>query len=189
MSEQRTASRTSLLLTLIAGGVFLLGAALIPLLARGQAAALDGSGVRLAPVGMAEAAPQLALTGLQGQAVSLSDYRGQVVLVNNWATWCPPCQSEMPELQAYYQAHSTQGFIIVAIESGENAATVAAFARQLGLTFPVWLDPHGAALDAFKNWDLPSSYVIDRQGSLRMRWTGPVNQAALEEYLTPLLEE
>jgi cytochrome c biogenesis protein CcmG, thiol:disulfide interchange protein DsbE len=95
----------------------------------------------------------------------------------------------MPELQAYYQAHAGQGLLIVAIESGEPADTVVHFVNQNQITFPVWLDPHGSALDAFKNWDLPSSYLVDRQGRLRINWTGPVDQATLEKYVTPLLEK
>ena len=93
----------------------------------------------------------------------------------------------MPELQAYYQAHSGQGFLVVAIESGEPADTVTSFVQQYELTFPVWLDLKSDNLTALQNWDLPSSYVVDRQGILRMRWTGPVNLAILEKYVTPLL--
>jgi thiol-disulfide isomerase/thioredoxin len=70
-------------------------------------------------------APDLNLHSLDGSLVSLADYRGQVVLVNNWATWCPPCQAEMPTLQAYYEAHKDQGFVLVAIEGGEPASEVA----------------------------------------------------------------
>jgi thiol-disulfide isomerase/thioredoxin len=115
--------------------------------------------------------------------------RGKVVLMNNWATWCPPCQAEMPELQAYYQAHSRQGFLVVAIESGENAETVTSFVQQYELSFPVWLDLQSSELDALQNWDLPSSYLVDRQGIFRMRWVGPVNMETLERYVTPLLDE
>jgi thiol-disulfide isomerase/thioredoxin len=185
---QNSKPRTILFLTLIAVGAFLAGAAFIPLLVHGQEAALDGSGIIRAPVMLDQAAPQLALTNLQGNPVSLADTRGHVVLINNWATWCPPCKAEMPELQAYYQAHENQGFIIIAIESGEPVGTVAKFKQQLGLTFPVWLDPKGLALEVFRNWDLPSSYVLDRQGKLCMDWSGPINQETLEQYVTPLLD-
>jgi len=189
MSEQNPKSRRTLFLTLVAAGFFLVGAALIPLLVHGQETALDSSRFIRPPVVMHQAAPQLALTDLQGNPVSLGGTLGKLVLVNNWATWCPPCKAEMPELQAYYQAHTGQGFVVVAIESGGPADTVSSFVRQLGLTFPVWLDPHVAALDSFQNWNLPNSYVIDRQGFIRMNWTGPVNQATLEKYVTPLLEK
>ena len=138
---------------------------------------------------MDQAASRLALTDLQDGPVSLDTYRGKVILINNWATWCPPCKAEMPELQAYFRKHAEQGFVIIAIESGDRAAAVTGFVHRLGLTFPIWLDFNTAALYAFENMDLPSSYVVDRQGTLRMSWTGSVNQATLEKYVTPLLEK
>ena len=134
-------------------------------------------------------APELSLTDLQGKAVSLADFRGRVVLVNNWATWCPPCKAEMPTLQAYYEDHQEQGFDTVAIEAGEPAEEVAAFAREFRLSFPVWPDPDFVSQTSFKNDALPSSYVIDRQGQVRLAWVGPINRELLEQYVTPLLEE
>jgi cytochrome c biogenesis protein CcmG, thiol:disulfide interchange protein DsbE len=186
---QTPKKRTPILITLLAIGIFLIGAVSIPLLVRGQAGALDGIGLVRPPAWLEQAAPQLALTDLEGNPINLDSMLGQVILVNNWATWCPTCKDEMPELQAYYDAHAGQGFTIIAIESGEPADMVSKFVRQLGLTFPVWLDPKGVAVDAFQNWDLPSSYVIDRHGHLAMSWTGPVNRQTLETYITPLLEE
>ena len=166
----------------------MLAAACLPLLLRSLAGAPGGSGTTFPPLLINQAAPSLALTDLQGHTVSLEDYHGKLVLVNNWATWCPPCQAEMPDLQAYYQAHAAQGFVIVAIESGEPAGTVSDFVRQHGLTFPVWPDPQESATAAFQNWDLPSSYVVDQAGRLRMYWTGEINPATLEKYITPLLD-
>ena len=170
-------------------GLFLVGAVIIFYLSDAQQKALDNSGFSIPPTTASYAAPKLSLSGLDGDPVSLADYRGKVVLVNNWATWCPPCKAEMPELQAYYAAHARNDFIVVAIESGEPASTVADFVQSFKLAFPVWLDSKGAAVDAFKNWDLPSSYVIDHDGIVRMSWTGPVNQVTLEKYVTPLLEK
>jgi len=141
------------------------------------------------PVAVNFAAPELRLTDLQGRPVSLSDYRGRVVLVNNWATWCPPCKAEMPTLQEYFEEHRHQNFTIVAIEAGEPAAEVAAFVQQYGLTFPVWLDPAQEATSAFRNPGLPSSYVIDADGMVRLAWTGAISREMLEKFVTPLLEE
>ncbi len=73
-----------------------------------------------------------------------------------------------------------QDFVLIAIESGEPAAEVSKFVQQHGVTFPVWLDPHSTALDSFQNWDLPSTYVIDRLGSMRLSWTGAINRATLK---------
>ncbi len=181
--------RRNLGIALFIIGLFLVGTVLLYCLTLAQNQALQGTELAIQPAVVSYAAPALSLTSLDGTAATLADYKGQVVLVNNWATWCPPCKDEMPVLQAYFQAHAQAGFTVVAIESGEPATTVGNYVQSLELTFPVWLDPHGLALDAFKNWDLPSSYVIDRTGTVRMSWTGPVNQTTLEKYVTPLLEK
>lgn len=132
-------------------------------------------------------APQITLMDLSSHTVELTDYKGDIVLVNNWATWCPPCKAEMPTLNKYYDSHSKQGFVVVAIESGEPLEEVADFVDQNSIDFPVWIDFNGLALEKFKNWDLPSSYVIDRSGTIRLTWTGPISMKMLEKYVTPLL--
>lgn len=135
-------------------------------------------------------APSLTLADLQGSRHSLSDYRGQVVLVNLWATWCPPCKAEMPILKEYYSRHAKEGFTVIAIEDGDPTADVVSFAKELELTFPIWLDPTYQATDhAFKTMNLPSSYVIDRSGTMRLTWLGAINTNNLEKYVTPLIKE
>lgn len=140
------------------------------------------------PVPVNYAAPELALQNIQGETKSLTEFRGQVVLVNNWATWCPPCKAEMPILSAYYNEHTNKGFMIIAIEAGDPLEGVAQFASNYGLQFQVWLDPNNAALQAFRNGNLPNSYVIDRSGNIRYAWTGEISRAMLEKYVTPLIE-
>ncbi len=135
-------------------------------------------------------APSLTLSDLQGVQHSLSDYRGQVVLVNLWATWCPPCKAEMPILQDYYLHHKDQGFTVIAIEDGDPTADVVSFAKELNLTFPIWLDPTYQATDhAFKTMNLPGSYVVDRNGMMRLTWLGAINSSNLDKYVTPLIKE
>ena len=141
------------------------------------------------PVAVNFAAPELTLENIKGETRSLADYRNDVVLVNNWATWCPPCKAEMPTLSAYYNEHNAEGFTIIAIEAGDEKAAVSEFAQSYNLKFQVWLDPNGAALKAFGNGSLPNSYVIDRSGTVRYAWTGEINKAMLEKYVTPLLTE
>jgi cytochrome c biogenesis protein CcmG/thiol:disulfide interchange protein DsbE len=170
-------------------GLFVVGAVIVFALSDVQDKALESSGFTIPPASSSFAAPELNLSDLQGNPASLAAYRGQVVLVNNWATWCPPCKAELPEIQDYYAAHAEAGFVVVAIESGDSASTVSNFVKQNRLTFPVWLDPGGAAANAFHNWGLPNSYVIDRDGIVRMSWTGQINLATLEQYVTPLLDE
>lgn len=170
-------------------GLFLVGGALVFVLTSAQQKALDPAGFVLQPAQVTYAAPKIALTDLEQKSVVLADYRGKVILVNNWATWCPPCKAEMPVLQAYYDQYSSKGLVVIGIESGEPAATVSEFAQTYKLTFPIWLDPHGSAVEAFKNWDLPSTYLIDKQGNVQLSWTGPVNKVTLEKYVTPYLEK
>jgi peroxiredoxin len=139
------------------------------------------------PVSVQFAAPELSLENINGQTESLTDYRDRVVLVNNWATWCPPCKAEMPTLAAYYREHTTEGFTIIAIEAGDPGHVVAPFVQSYNLEFPVWLDPNRDSLQAFGNGTLPNSYVIDRSGTVRYAWTGEISKAMLEKYVTPLL--
>jgi peroxiredoxin len=141
------------------------------------------------PMAVNYPAPQLALENVNGKTESLADFGGQVLLLNNWATWCPPCKAEMPTLKKFHDTHSAEGFTIIAVEAGDGKEEVLQFANSLGLTFPIWLDPDGAALNAFKNGNLPNSYVIDRSGTVRYAWTGEISLAMLEKYVTPLIAE
>lgn len=135
-------------------------------------------------------APALNLNDIYGVQHSLSDYRGQVLLVNLWATWCPPCQAEMPKLQEFYKNHENNGFSVIAIEDGDPAADVISFVQKDNLNFSVWLDPTYQATDhAFKTMNLPSSYVIDRNGVIRLEWVGAISDQNLEKYVTPLIKE
>jgi len=141
------------------------------------------------PVEVNYPAPALELENVNGGVESLADFRDQVVLVNNWATWCPPCKAELPTLVAFYNAHAAQGFMIIGIEAGEAAADVAGFVKQYDISYPVWLDSNNEALAAFGNQNLPNSYVIDRKGTVRLAWTGEINRDTLEKYVTPLIAE
>jgi peroxiredoxin len=171
---------------IVGAGLILLGIALGSVVFN-QAPAERTLSVIPAPVNFP--APELTLARLDGENESLVDYLGQVVLVNNWATWCPPCKAEMPEFQAYYAAHKDEGFTIVAISAADQEADVRTFVQQNQLSFPVWLDPQNLALAAFRNQSLPNSYVVDRKGVVRLAWTGGITRDILETHLTPLLEE
>ncbi len=173
-------------------GVFLvlIGIALFVVMqgTSGEAAA-PAADLSVVPVAVNYPAPQLALENVNGETESLADFGGQVLLLNNWATWCPPCKAEMPTLKKFHDAHSAEGFTIIAVEAGDGKDEVLQFANSLGLTFPIWLDPDGAALNAFKNGNLPNSYVIDRSGTVRYAWTGEISLAMLEKYVAPLIAE
>jgi thiol-disulfide isomerase/thioredoxin len=151
----------------------------------------DRTELAAVPVKVSYPAPELTLTDLQeNRPTSLADYRGQVVLVNLWATWCPPCKAEMPALEAFYRKYSDDGFAIVAINDGDPTADVSQFVEEYGLTFPIWLDPTYIATEqAFKTMNLPSSFVINREGTIVLSWVGGINKSSLEKYVTPIIKE
>jgi peroxiredoxin len=170
----------------LAIGVLLIGFAFLSM-----ASPKTGDGVEssnsVVPMKVSFDAPQLSLQNIKGETESLADYRDDVVLVNNWATWCPPCKAEMPILVAYHNEHTADGFTVIAIEAGEPVDMVSQFAISYKMTFPVWLDPNRDSLQAFGNGSLPNSYVIDRTGTVRYTWTGEISKAMLEKYVTPLI--
>lgn len=172
----------------VLAGLFFIGIAIV-ILAFGDAKDTPAGQETFSSLSVSYPAPELSLEHLDGRMESLADYRGEVILVNNWATWCPPCKAEMPVLEAYYEDHADQGFTIIAVEAGDPKDTVAQFVDAYGLQFEIWLDPRGASVRAFGNGSLPNSYVIDRSGTVRYAWTGEVNRQMLEKYVTPLLIE
>jgi cytochrome c biogenesis protein CcmG/thiol:disulfide interchange protein DsbE len=136
-------------------------------------------------------APNLHLTTLDGRKVALSDFRGHVVLVNNWATWCPPCRDEMPTLEAYYRAHAADGLVLIAIAAHEYPFEIRDFLKKndLHLSFLLVPDPEEQAMHAFHQTHLPASYVVDANGVVRLMWVGAISGKMLERYVTPLLEK
>jgi peroxiredoxin len=105
------------------------------------------------------------LTDLQGKNWNLKEQRGKVVLVNFWATWCPPCRKEMPDLESLYTQFKDQGFVVLAI-SDEEAAKVTPFLAERSITYPVLLDPGRKVNEQFEVEGIPKSFVYDRDGKL-----------------------
>ncbi|EFO80336.1 alkyl hydroperoxide reductase/ Thiol specific antioxidant/ Mal allergen [Oscillochloris trichoides DG-6] len=136
-------------------------------------------------------APDFSLPTLDGDSIRLSDMRGQVVLLNVWATWCGPCRAEMPAIQRLY-SESQPGLVILALNSTvqDDAAAVRGFADELGLSFPILLDTTGAVTHTYRVQALPTTFVLDRQGVIRkIFYGGPLNEATLRAALDPLLQE
>lgn len=174
----------------LGAGLVLLGLAIWMLWPRQPVQPAGSSSLSTVPVAVRYEAPELTLSDVNGKQHSLAAYRGQVVLVNLWATWCPPCKAEMPTLNRYYRDHADQGFVILAVNDGDPAEAVRSFVQTYQLSFPVLLDPTYTATDrAFKTSSLPSSFVIDRSGTVRLRWVGEIDRPTLEAYVTPLIVE
>jgi peroxiredoxin len=187
-SRKKAQATQNLILLIVGAGLVLISAAVFLALPSAQAE-VQQMGSSVIPMAVNFPVPEVQLTDLNNQPVALADYQGQVILYNAWATWCPPCKEEMPTLEAYYQDHKQAGFVIVAIEDGQPVSEVAAFAESYNLSFPVWPDLKYVATTAFKTNSLPTSFVIDRSGTVRLTWTGAITRAALEKYVTPILSE
>jgi peroxiredoxin len=109
--------------------------------------------------------PEFTLTDLSGKTWTFSELRGKVVLVNFWATWCPPCRKEMPDLEALYGRFGSKGFVVLGI-SDEEATKVEPFIRERKISFPVLLDSGRKVNEMFVVEGIPKSFVYDREGKL-----------------------
>lgn len=188
MIPKKPSAGRFLALTMIGAGLIAIGITLV-LLLNNRSASASSIEFSAVPAEVDYAAPSLNLMSLEGKPVSLSDYRGSVVLVNLWATWCPPCREEMPTLLAFYEEYKDSGFILVAIDQEESRETVDGFVKEFELTFPVWLDEEGSAGREFRTMSLPSSYVIDRTGRVRLMWVGGISKRNLEGSVPKLIME
>ena len=121
--------------------------------------------------------------------LSLADFRERVVLVNFWATWCPPCQQEMASMERLYQRYRDRGFTILAVSIDRNVPAVAPFVKGFGLTFPIGLDPESAVAGTYRVYALPTTIVVDRAGRMAAGaagardWDSPAASAVIETLL------
>lgn len=132
-------------------------------------------------VGAAVASFDLPLLG-SSTHVNLSKYRGKAVLLNFWATWCPPCEAEMPLLEQTAQAYPDQ-LIVLGVNNQEDDQTVNAFIAQHGITFPIALDTSGMVADQYFARNFPTTYFVDDQGILRAQHLGALTPETLIRYL------
>jgi cytochrome c biogenesis protein CcmG, thiol:disulfide interchange protein DsbE len=130
-------------------------------------------------------APDFELTTLDGKSARLSEQRSQVVLVNFWATWCPPCRAEMQDIQIAAQAHP-ENFVVLAVNDGEDAETIRPFVTESRLTFPVLLDADGAVAQKYRVQGLPTSFFIDRAGIVRAANMGAMSRAYIDAQIETL---
>ena len=117
--------------------------------------------------------PEIALGTLEGKKISLKDFRGKVVLLNFWASWCVPCREEMPQMERLYQEYKAKGFVIVAVNVKDNRDDALAFVRELKFTYPALFDPEGDVGLLYGAWGLPTTYLIGPKGEGLARMWGP----------------
>jgi len=135
------------------------------------------------------ATPPLALQDLDGRAHRLEDYRGKVVLVNFWATWCEPCRAEMPSLGRLHAALADRPFIVLAVNLGEPVPRIKKFLARTPLNFPVLLDRDTAVAKAWRARILPATYLVGRDGRIRqvhfgeLDWSSGAGRRAVEALL------
>lgn len=136
-----------------------------------------------------EVAPNFTLTDVSGKEVELNDLRGKAVMLNFWGTWCEPCRTEMPTMQQMYEKYKSKGFEIVAVNIAETEVAVDSFAKQYGLSFPIWMDQDRDVVKQYKIGPLPSSLFLDRNGVIVDRIEGPLDTARLEYYILNSMKE
>jgi peroxiredoxin len=123
-------------------------------------------------------APDFTLPDLEGELHDLSEFRGRVVVLNFWATWCPPCIDEMPSLQRLHQALSERGVAVIAVSVDERFSDVPDFVEKFDLTFPVLYDEGKKVSRKYQTFKYPETYILDREGRLKSKVVGPRDWAA-----------
>jgi peroxiredoxin len=147
---------------------------------------LPGAGS--SPTSNGAAAPSFTVRGLDGSSHSLADYRGRVVVLNFWATWCIPCRAEMPDLEHEARVFRADPVVILGMDWKESAESVKDFTTMLGTTYPMLLDADGRAYDAYRVGALPTTFVLDRRGHIRKMRLGLASRDEIDAEIRDALK-
>ncbi len=144
-----------------------------------------------ADVRIGTAAPDFTLNDIDGEPVSLSSLRGKVVLVNFWATWCPPCRAEKPTMERLQQAFAGQDFVILAVNTENDPPAVRDYLSKNPLSFPVLLDNDARVQHLYGVFRFPETFLVDKDGTVRERYIGARDWSSTEfmRYVSALLKE
>jgi peroxiredoxin len=141
----------------------------------------------LEPMKDTTATPEFSLANPEGKKISLKDFRGKIVFLNFWASWCVPCREEMPAMEKLYQEYKDKNFVILAIATKDRKQDAINFVKELKLTYPIALDPEGQAGLLYGAWGLPTTYLIGPIGEGLARawgpaeWYGPAARKLIKE--------
>ncbi len=145
--------------------------------------------VRKIDLGSGKEAPDFEIELIDGETVTLSGYRGEVVLLNFWGTWCPPCRAEMPSLQRSWEEYKDQGVTFLGVAIYDEKADVEKFAEAYGITYPLGVDILGDLTVDYKVTSFPTTFLIDREGNEVRRIVNPVNEGFLRIFLRGMLKD
>ncbi len=134
-------------------------------------------------------APDFELQYPGGRKVKLSDLKGRPVIVNFWATWCAPCEAELPEFVQTYEQYKDQGLEIVGVNAQETGEEANTFVEKYGLSYPIALDSRGEVMDLYAVRGLPTTLFIGPEGRVAVRWAGILTKPLIEEYLAQIIPE
>lgn len=154
--------------------------------AAGPVPAVESARLRGNPVG--QPAPAFTLRDAEGEELALNDVKGRPLLINFWATWCGPCRTEMPVIEAAYQKHTDDGLVVLAIDVRENPELARTFAGWLGVTFTLLDDGSGEVANRYRVTAFPTSFFVDRDGVIRAWQVGEMNEAVLERHLLKIIK-
>jgi thiol-disulfide isomerase/thioredoxin len=124
--------------------------------------------------------PDFALSSVSGASKTLAAYKGRVVVMNMWATWCPPCRQEIPALERYARGHERRGIVVVGVDQGEPTAPVVSFVREQRIGYPVLLDPAQRYWHYYDVTAIPTTIVLDRRGVAVKAYFGEFDPAAID---------
>ena len=167
---------------------FAIGCSLLPLYVTAEQPPLSHTMTALSPSQMAS---DFTLLDMDEESYTLSSYRGKVVMINFWATWCPPCRREMPSLERLYSKLKDQGFMVIAVNQFEDPDLVFEFTGRLSLepTFPILFDRDSRVAEQFGVKGLPTTYLLDKEGRIRYRAIGgrEFDHSEIEDMIKDLL--
>jgi peroxiredoxin len=150
-----------------------------------QAMEKDEKADSLPGLGIGEKAPDFELLNLEGEKVKLSDFQGKKIMLNFWATWCPPCKEEMPVMEKYFKQASSEKVVILAVNI-DPQYNVKKFVTEMGVSFPVLLDEKDEVNSTYQILTIPTTYFIDEKGIIRAKYLSAMTYEMMEQHLNEM---